>query len=60
MAPSKGKQVRERAAMAAATMSKLTLPDLLASVITERDDMLLRSPVNTDEPFSFFVHHVSF
>jgi len=43
-----------------ATMSKLTLPDLLASVIAERDDMLLRSPVNTDEPFSFFVHHVSF
>jgi hypothetical protein len=38
-------------------MGKLALSDFLALAIAERHDVLLRSPVNTDEPSSFFVHH---
>src|SRR5262249_6375631 len=41
---------------ARAAMGELALSDLLPLAIAERHDMLLRCPVNTDEPSSFFVH----
>ena len=34
-----------------------SLSNVLAVAIAELHDMLLRCPVNTDEPSSFFVHH---
>ena len=36
---------------------ELPLSDFLTCVIVQRDNMLLRSPINTHEPSSFFIHH---
>src|SRR6516162_6879232 len=38
-------------------VSEPPLSDFLTCVIVQRDDMLLRSPINTHEPSSFFIHH---
>jgi hypothetical protein len=45
-------------AEAGAAMDELALSNLIALGIAECDDMLLRCPVNTDKPTSFFVHRV--
>src|SRR6516164_3389680 len=39
------------------TVRELPLSDFLACVVIQRNDMLLRCPINTHQPSSFFVHH---
>src|SRR5262249_42234544 len=56
LAPARFQQPRDHVTDAGAAMSELPLSHLLPLAIAERDDMLLRCPVNTDEPSSFFVH----
>src|SRR5262249_1959855 len=57
LAPARIQQPGDHVTDAGAAMSELPLSHLLPLAIAERDDMLLRCPVNTDEPSSFFVHH---
>jgi hypothetical protein len=56
LAAARLQQPGDHVAEASAAMGELALPHLLPLAIAERHDMLLRCPVNTDEPSSFFVH----
>src|SRR5262245_4816169 len=38
-------------------MREPALSDLVTSLVAQRNDMLLRAPVNPNEPSSFFIHH---
>jgi hypothetical protein len=58
LAPDRFQEPGYHVAETGAAVGELALSNFLPLAIAERHDMLLRCPVNTDEPSSFFVHHV--